>query len=81
MVKSLERDKHRLNDYLGELTVLGVEPKGALEGLVDFPAMHEDREVYLCWRLGESEITHWHETDAGFAGRKPLTVAAVGGVE
>jgi hypothetical protein len=41
-------------------------------GLVDFPAVIDEREVYLCWELGEDEITHWHELDAGYRGRQPL---------
>jgi hypothetical protein len=41
-------------------------------GLVDFPAMRDGREVYLCWEEGEDEIAFWHEPDAGFAGRQPL---------
>ena len=41
-------------------------------GLVDFPALREGREIYLCWLLGEEEIQTWHEVDAGFAGRQPL---------
>jgi hypothetical protein len=41
-------------------------------GLVDFPAVRDDREVYLCWEEGESEIAFWHEPEAGFAGRRPL---------
>ena len=41
-------------------------------GLVDFPALREGREIYLCWQEGESEIGYWHEPDAGFAGRRPL---------
>jgi hypothetical protein len=41
-------------------------------GLVDFPALRDDREVYLCWEEGEAEIAFWHEPDAGFAGRRPL---------
>jgi hypothetical protein len=41
-------------------------------GLVDFPAIRDDREVYLCWEEGEDEIAFWHEPDAGFAGRQPL---------
>jgi hypothetical protein len=39
---------------------------------VDFPALRDGREVYLCWQEGEDEITHWHEIDAGFAGREEL---------
>jgi hypothetical protein len=41
-------------------------------GLVDFPALRGDREVYLCWEEGEPEIGFWHEPGAGFAGRQPL---------
>jgi hypothetical protein len=41
-------------------------------GLVDFPALREGAEVYLCWQEGEEEIGFWHEPDTGFAGRRPL---------
>jgi hypothetical protein len=41
-------------------------------GLVDFPAVREGEEVYLCWVDGESAIEYWHELDAGYAGRQEL---------
>jgi hypothetical protein len=41
-------------------------------GLIDFPALREDEEVYLCWIDGETEIGFWHSLDAGYAGRQPL---------
>jgi len=41
-------------------------------GLLDFPAILENEEVYLCWRLGEDRIRFYHRQDEGFAGRKPL---------
>jgi hypothetical protein len=41
-------------------------------GLVDFPAEREGERVYLCWRLGEDRVAHWHPLDTGFAGRRPL---------
>jgi hypothetical protein len=41
-------------------------------GLIDFPALHEGREIYLCWIDGERDIEYWHELDAGFAGRQAL---------
>jgi hypothetical protein len=41
-------------------------------GLVDFPALLEGREVYLCWELGEDEVAHWHEMEGGYGGREPL---------
>ena len=41
-------------------------------GLIDFPAVRDGEEVYLCWEEGEDEIGFWHELDAGHAGRQPL---------
>ncbi len=41
-------------------------------GLIDFPSLRGEREVYLCWEEGEPEIGFWHEPGAGFAGRRPL---------
>ncbi|HEY7121409.1 MAG TPA: DUF2203 domain-containing protein [Solirubrobacterales bacterium] len=41
-------------------------------GLVDFPALLDDREVYLCWELGEEEVAHWHDLEGGYGGREPL---------
>jgi hypothetical protein len=42
-------------------------------GLVDFYTMTRDRVVCLCWRVGEAAIGHWHTTDQGFSGRRPLS--------
>jgi hypothetical protein len=41
-------------------------------GLIDFPALVNGRQVWLCWRLGEDDVAWWHELSAGFAGRLPL---------
>jgi hypothetical protein len=41
-------------------------------GLIDFPAIRDGREVYLCWIDGEPDIGFWHELDAGYAGRQEL---------
>jgi hypothetical protein len=76
MEKGIERDARKLEEYVDELQELGVEAKGALEGLIDFPSMMDGRVVYLCWKLGEAEVMHWHELDAGFLGRQPLAVSA-----
>jgi len=51
---------------------LGGVVKDVDEGLVDFPARVDGDEAFLCWRLGEDEIAHWHGIDEGFPGRKPL---------
>lgn len=73
--QELENDTKRLQEYVDELRQLGVEPKGALEGLVDFPAMIDGRLVFLCWKFDESEILYWHDLDGGFSGRQPLTAS------
>ena len=80
-VDRLQRDiqsaARSIDEYVRELTQLGVEMKGFDVGLVDFPGEMGGRPVYLCWRLGESSVAHWHERDAGYAGRRPLTPNAV----
>jgi hypothetical protein len=68
-----ERDQERMREYIKELNDLGIELKDFDTGLIDFPCRLGDREVYLCWRLGEPEVAHWHEIDAGFAGRRRIT--------
>jgi hypothetical protein len=67
----LESEEAKLTTYLDELKRLGVEFKGA-DGLVDFYSIIDGREVFLCWRLGEPEVSFWHDLDAGFAGRQAL---------
>jgi hypothetical protein len=71
-----ERDQEQMHDYERELTELGIELKDYFTGLLDFPCWMDGREVFLCWRLGEQEVAHWHEVDAGFAGRQKLMVDA-----
>lgn len=41
-------------------------------GLVDFPALMDGGEVYLCWELGEDEVGYWHDLEGGYGGREPL---------
>jgi len=63
-------------DHLDEL-IHKIQDAGALIkdiniGLLDFPAMRNGREVYLCWKYGEEDIAFWHEIEDGFAGRQPI---------
>jgi hypothetical protein len=50
----------------------GVVVKDIDRGLVDFPALRDGREVFLCWQMGEDEVAHWHELETGYGGRRPL---------
>jgi hypothetical protein len=62
----------QLRAALTELQAMDVVLRDLDRGLVDFPAIRDGREVYLCWEEGEDEISFWHEPEAGFAGRRPL---------
>lgn len=62
----------KLIGYVAELQQVGVEIRDLERGLLDFPAVHEGREICLCWLAGEPRVDAWHEMDAGFAGRQAL---------
>ena len=62
----------RLKTAIEEVQDLGCLVKDLEMGLVDFPTLFRDVEVYLCWKLGESRIAYWHRTEEGFRGRKPI---------
>ena len=62
----------RVAALLAELEAIGCIAKGIEAGLVDYYALRDDRLVYLCWRLGEERIEHWHDIDTGVDGRRPI---------
>jgi hypothetical protein len=66
------RELLALHGDLRELGSHGCQLKDLRGGIVDFPALYDGREVFLCWRLGEAAVSHWHEQDAGFRGRQPI---------
>ena len=62
----------KFNGLMNDLKNKGCVMKGIDQGLVDFPAIRDGKEVFLCWKNPETKITHWHDLDAGFAGRQKL---------
>jgi hypothetical protein len=62
----------RLDALVHQVQDTGALFKDINLGLLDFPALKDDREVYLCWKYGEQDIAFWHEIEAGFAGRQPI---------
>jgi len=72
MQADIQTDVERLNGFAQELADLGVELKDPNIGLIDFPTLVDDREAYLCWKLGEPEVGFWHELTAGVQGRQPV---------
>jgi len=63
-------DFDRLDALLHEIQAMGIEIKDLTIGLIDFAALHDGREVYLCWKYGEDGIQFWHEIEAGYQGRR-----------
>ncbi len=57
---------------LGEIQGLGIVVRDVDRGLIDFPAILEGREVYLCWEFDEDGIGFWHDLESGYGGRQPL---------
>ena len=67
------KDFDRLDELLHKIQDMEIQVKDLTVGLLDFVALREGREVYLCWKYGEDNIQFWHEIDAGFAGRHPIS--------
>lgn len=76
----LTGDKEALSSYIKqidriirELAEKGIILRDPELGIVDFPAVINNRPAYLCWRDGEDKITYWHYAEEGYAGRKRIT--------
>lgn len=67
-----EKAAQRARDAVAEISAAGVQVKDLDTGLLDFPCLVDGEIVLLCWKAGEKEIAHWHGTEEGFAGRKPI---------
>jgi len=75
--RQIEDIARQNTDYLEELDRVGCVFKDPQTGLVDFYGKLDGRDIFWCWKQGEERIGHWHEIEAGFAGRRPLpTVVA-----
>ena len=70
--KELDHVLERLRSYISELSKIGCQLKDHKTGLIDFIGRYQERDICLCWKLGEEQIEFWHEINAGYAGRKPV---------
>ncbi len=67
--------RHQTRQFEEKLEIMvqfGAYLKDLDTGLVDFYSRRGGEVVFLCWREGEAEITHWHSLQGGFQNRKPL---------
>jgi hypothetical protein len=72
VASKLVREFERLDALIHQVQDTGVLFKDINLGLLDFPALRNGRELYLCWKHGEKDIEFWHEIEAGYAGRRPI---------
>ncbi len=61
-----------LQSVVREFANRQIQVKDVQRGLLDFPAIVDGREVFLCWEEGEEALEFWHELDGGIAGRARL---------
>jgi hypothetical protein len=71
-LSNMVQDFEKLDALVHRIQETGAILKDINMGLLDFPALREGREVYLCWQYGEGDIAFWHEVEAGYAGRQPI---------
>jgi hypothetical protein len=67
-----EQTASKLQEVCEQIQESGCLVKDLDVGLLDFPTLYRDEEVYLCWRLGEDRIRFWHPVESGFRGRQPI---------
>lgn len=70
-----ETSANALQRAMERMEEAGVLVKDLDTGLTDFPCLYRGNEVYLCWRMDETDIAYWHNTTEGFQGRKKIDQA------
>jgi hypothetical protein len=63
----------RMQAGVARLVELSITLRDIETGLIDFPALVNGRQVWLCWRLGEDQVDWWHELSTGFSGRQRIS--------
>jgi len=71
-LSAMVQDFEKLDALIHQIMNTGAQIKDINIGLLDFSALRDGREVYLCWQSGEEDIAFWHEVDDGYAGRRPI---------
>jgi hypothetical protein len=61
-----------VKSVLNEFQSRQIQLKDIHRGLIDFPALRDGKEVFLCWERDEDDIEFWHDLETGYPGREPL---------
>ena len=70
--KQFHKLSHEFYDNLEKLEDMGCLIKDIEIGLVDFYSKFENKDIFLCWKIGEKRIKFWHEVDSGYNGRRRI---------
>jgi hypothetical protein len=72
LVNDWIRTLANIRETLYEFHRREIQIKDLDRGLIDFPALMDGKEVFLCWEQAEADVDYWHDLDAGYAGREPI---------
>jgi hypothetical protein len=75
LAAKVEEYTHSVNHFyelIDKIHETGCLLKDVDMGLIDFYSLHKGRVVHLCWKLGEAQVSHWHDVGSGYASREPL---------
>lgn len=70
--KELEEATSKFTEIIEAVNQRGIVVRDARVGLIDFLALRDQEEIFMCWVRGEESIRYWHGTNEGYASRKPL---------
>jgi hypothetical protein len=71
-ISKMVQDFEKLDALIHQIMDTGAQIKDINTGLLDFSALRDGHEVYLCWQYGEGDVAFWHEVEDGYAGRQPI---------
>jgi hypothetical protein len=72
LMEAFHYQTRQFEEKLDEIAQAGAQLKDLDSGLVDFYHRRGNEIVFLCWKEGEDDISHWHGLQGGFSTRKPI---------
>ena len=77
IIATVDQKQIRLDDCVKELEDLNLVAPEVDRPFVDFPAIYDDKDVCLCWKIGEDRILHWHLISESCSDRRPVDLSLV----
>jgi len=77
IAETVSGKQNRMDACVKELTDLNLVAPESGKPFVDFPAIYDDKDVCLCWKIGEPRIAFWHLSGEGCDKRRPVDMALI----